>query len=237
MNPIFSSLVLLLVVGGDAPAPGESRTIGGKPLQERQMKDGLWVAGPCRITTPLPNGYPAPTVPGAIELKAYPAIRRAEATAGFGPELGRNLAFWKLFRHIQSHDIAMTAPVEMRFKESADESRTLEGWTMGFLYREPTMGKLGADGDVTVVDDPPLTVLSIGIQGDYSSERALAEAKTLRDELANLKGWRAIGSPRALFYNGPDTGAENRWAEIQQPVEKIPDPPAAPKKPAKKRAI
>jgi hypothetical protein len=33
------------------------------------------------------------SIPGAQELKAYPVIRKAEATAALGPEVGRSLAF------------------------------------------------------------------------------------------------------------------------------------------------
>ena len=34
----------------------------------------------------------------------------------------------------------------------------MSGWTMAFLYREPTLGKLGEDGEVKVVEDAPMLV-------------------------------------------------------------------------------
>lgn len=208
---------------GDHPLQaGDTRAVGGTPLDPRQQVDGTWRCGSCRVSAPLPAGYPPPTPPGALELKAYPLIRKAEATAMLGPEIGRNLAFWKLFHHIQSHEIAMTAPVEMKLQPKADDEQALAGWKMAFLYREPTIGKLGPDGEVSVLEDAPTTVLSIGVKGDYSTERALAEAQTLRDALAKLPGWRAAGPPRVLFYNGPDTRAADRWSEVQIPVERVP---------------
>lgn len=69
------------------------------------------------ITTPLPEGYPAPTPPGAIELKRYPSVRRAEFSAPMrlNADLGMNGGFFPLFRHIQRRNIAMTSPVEMDY--------------------------------------------------------------------------------------------------------------------------
>jgi hypothetical protein len=102
--------------------PGTTQPLPDRKAQfEREQVDGTWHAGPCRVSAPLPADYPAPTAPGAIELKAYPVVRKAQATALLGPEIGRNLAFWKLFRHIQSHAIAMTAPVEMRLDPKAGD--------------------------------------------------------------------------------------------------------------------
>lgn len=217
-----------------APPAGETRLVAGEAEAPSRAVDGVWIAGTSRIPTPLPIGYPPPTAPGRIELKSYPLVRKAEATAEFGPEFGRNLAFFKLFNHIQRNSIAMTSPVEMRLDPAADDAATLAGWSMAFLYREPTMGALGADGSVEVVDDAPLTVLSIGIRGDYSAERAWSEAETLRAQLAKLPGWRAVGSPRALFYNGPEARDDDRWAEVQLVIEREPAP-VEPKSPAKKR--
>ena len=45
-------------------------------------------------------------------------------------------SFWKLFRHIKSNDIPMTAPVEMDLNE---RSRTTN---MGFAYEHSRQGSL-----------------------------------------------------------------------------------------------
>lgn len=85
----------------------------------------------CRVDTPLPVGYPAPTAPGAIELKWYPVVRRAEVTgkATQTPEQGRNSTFWPLFKHIESRQIAMTAPVEMDYRGGQEGTGGREGST------------------------------------------------------------------------------------------------------------
>jgi hypothetical protein len=88
-----------------------------------------------------------------------------------------------------------------------------------------------------VVEEAPVTVISIGVQGDYTTARALAEAETLKAELAKLEGWRAAGSPRALFYNGPDTRTEKRWSEVQIPIERVPPPKPATHQKPKHRVI
>ncbi len=220
-----------------APPAGGVRVVDGDAAPASREVDGVWLAGSSRIPTALPIGYPPPTAPGRIELKSYPLVRKAEATAEFGPEFGRNLAFFKLFNHIQRNEIAMTAPVEMRLDPAAADAATLEGWSMAFLYREPTMGALGADGSVQVVDDAPLTVLSIGLRGDYTAARAWSEAETLRAELAKLPGWRAVGSPRALFYNGPEARDADRWAEVQLVIERVPAPVESNRAAKKRRRV
>ena len=60
-----------------APAPGQSVRISGS--QDPATKSGdLWKSGRFATEAPLPDGYNAPTPEGAIELKTYPTVRRAE---------------------------------------------------------------------------------------------------------------------------------------------------------------
>jgi hypothetical protein len=186
--------------------------------------EDLYVAGPCKVTTPLPEGYPTPTPPGAVELKRYPAARRAEYTSSGDSEFGRNIAFWPLFNHIKKHDIAMTSPVEMDFP-SREARATGEGspdpkdrrWTMSFLYRTPTMNATGQEGKVSVVDRAPVTVIAVGLRGPYSEEAMDDALNTLMQALATTE-YRAAGAPRALYYNGPDTAQRNLWSEVQIPI-------------------
>lgn len=118
----------------------------------------------CAITTPLPAGYPLPTPPGAIDLKRYPSIRRAEVTGDARPDLGMNFAFWPLFRHIKDRGIAMTSPVEMDYRGGEGEEVGTE-WTMSFVYRTADLGPTGDLGRVRVVDTEPMTVLALGGKG------------------------------------------------------------------------
>lgn len=189
-----------------------------------QRSEELYLCGPCRVTTPLPQGYPQPTPPGAVELKRYPNARRAEYASSGNSEFGRNLAFWPLFNHIKKHDIAMTSPVEMDFKSR--EPKVLgaapvagdKRWTMSFLYRTPDMNAPGQEGKVSVVDIPAVTVISVGVRGPYSEEALDDALNTLMTVLTDYPDWRPAGAPRALYYNGPDTAPANLWGEVQIPV-------------------
>ncbi len=108
----------------------------------------MWIAAAAlfRAARTPPAGHADPT--------AAPPRAGAVAVAESGFEIGRNLAFFKLFNRIQRRAIAMTAPIEMRLDAAADDPRTL-----------------GADGAVALVDDAPLNILSIGILGDDSAAR------------------------------------------------------------------
>ena len=60
-----------------APAAGQSVRVLGN--QEAASKSGdIWKSGKLTTEAPLPNGYNAPTPDGAVELKTYPTVRRAE---------------------------------------------------------------------------------------------------------------------------------------------------------------
>lgn len=167
------------------------------------------------IDTPLPVGYPDPTPPGAIDLKKYPSVRRAETSGESSPDLGMNFAFFSLFNHIRRRDIAMTSPVEMDYRPVREDSTQ---WTMSFLYRESSLGPTGPDRNVTVVDVPPMTVVSIGMRGRYSVERAKAQLPALEKWLSENPQWERAGDFRALYYNGPDRRTADQWAEVQIPV-------------------
>ncbi|GIW74273.1 MAG: hypothetical protein KatS3mg103_0795 [Phycisphaerales bacterium] len=169
---------------------GRAVRVGGSPehpLESRQARldDGstgtMYLAGPMRIVSPLPEGYPPPTPAGAIEVKHYPSVRRAELTVQASPRLGMNMAFFPLFRHIKKRDIAMTAPVEAEVPALAGTHGQIEQAdgptgaptqprpdrvTVSFLYRTADMGQPGqAEEGVVVVDTPPVTVLALGVRG------------------------------------------------------------------------
>ena len=136
--------------------------VGGDLDVEIGRNDGGYTCGDCVVETALPEGYPAPTPPGAIEVKRYPVIRRAEVTGRQAPDRGRNSAFFSLFRHIRSRDIAMTSPVEMDYPGwSGDASSAPKSWTMSFVYRTPDDGPIEQSGNVRVTDTAPVTVISI----------------------------------------------------------------------------
>lgn len=203
----------VLRVGGD-PDAGLTVTPGETTAGDRAP---YYQAGDAKISAALAEGYAPPTPPGAIELKVYEPYRQAVVeTAG-----GQNGAFWPLFRHISSRDIAMTSPVVMTGRmagEDTDES------TMAFLYRTPELGPTGAaERGVTVEDTERTTVLAVGFQGRDSgdaldrAERALLGWLDAQD--TDAQGvWVATDGPRLLGYNGPDVPTKNKWWELQIPV-------------------
>ena len=112
------------------------------------------------IEAPLPEGFPSYTPVGKIEVKRYPAYRKAE-TSG-------KVAFWTLFQHITTAGISMTAPVEMTFQ--ADGPPVGREQAMAFLYGDKSIGSAGRKGNVQVVDVPAATVVCIGVRGVRSDE-------------------------------------------------------------------
>src|SRR5690606_34984943 len=97
---------------GAAPAEDWVVQRGGGDMEIVATWDagrGWWRSGNSVIDTPLSAGYPPPTPPAAIDVKKYPAVRRA-AGAGGGRDTGS--ASWPLFKHIERNGIAMTSPAE-----------------------------------------------------------------------------------------------------------------------------
>jgi SOUL heme-binding protein len=168
------------------------------------------------IDTALPVGYPLPTPPGAMELKRYPSVRRAEQGGKGDMTGGMNGAFWPLFAHIQRNKIAMTAPVDMdlhwmrdRVKgagaeggeqgEAAEAAGKVDGsstiqnkdrWTMSFLYRTADLRETGTEGTVNIVDIEPMTVVSIGLDGrGMSAGRAGVREQSVEAAIEKLNAW------------------------------------------------
>lgn len=239
------------------PAAGALVRLGGGEAAVTKRGEGeattFGADGVMTIDTPLPVGYPDPTPPGAIDLKRYPSVRRAEVSGDVkGLSSGGSEGFWPLFRHIQRRDIAMTSPVEMEYrkvgttnagaeeeqsavpqdggKQDASKKADKETWTMAFLYRRAEQGDAGKDTSdqrVTVTDTPEMLVISIGMKGDYS--RALVEEgkKQLDAWLATQTRFEKAGEARALYYHGPSLRPWRKWAEVQYPVREVVQPVAA----------
>lgn len=226
------------------PKAGETTRVGGGDAAVTVRGEGETTTfsadGVLTIDTPLPVGYPDPTPPGAIDLKRYPSVRRAEVSGEVqNLSSGGSEGFWPLFRHIQRRDIAMTSPVEMEYRKAGAgkaEANTNAGkeaketWTMAFLYRRAEQGDAGqdaADQRVTVTDSPEMLVISVGMKGDYS--RALVEEgkKQLDAWLSSQTRFEKAGEARALYYHGPTFRPWRKWAEVQYPVREVAAPIAA----------
>jgi len=215
---------------GVAPTAGSARRVGGElTATVKEIGDRYRCLDRCSVEAPLPEGYPAPTPPGAIEIKHYPVVRRAEVSGTSDPDRGRWTGFWPLFSHIKKRSIAMTAPVEVDYEGLQGESDP-SGWTMAFLYRHRTQGETGPSGRVNVLDAPARVVLSIGVRGPYGTRHMREPLQALERWLARNPGWVQAGAPRALYYNSPMKPAADKWCEVRIPVD-----PAGRVKPAPKR--
>jgi hypothetical protein len=195
--------------------------VGGEAdldLETVESQEGpLYTSGLVRTDTKLPVGYPSPTPPGAIELKHYPSIRRAEYTSDSSLGGMGQGGFWPLFQHITRNDIAMTAPVEMEYSDNDDDAKA-EQWTMAFLYHTTKDGPTGDDGSVTVVDTDPKTFLAIGVQGRQGWNDIESIEEDLDAWLAENPEWKRTGLARTLGYNGPNIPSRYQWWEVQIPV-------------------
>jgi hypothetical protein len=169
-----------------------------------------------------PPGWPEPTVVGEIELKRYPEHRLARAVASGGRQNG---LFWSLFRHIESNDIPMTAPVEMTGPAARDRGNNggqgpAES-TMAFLYPDMETGSLGSDGTVEVVDVEPVLAVSIGVRGNLGGRTVEQAGELLRAWIADRPDLREAGPLRVMGYSSPMIPRNLRYSEIQIPVEPV----------------
>ncbi len=157
----------------------------------------------------MPEGFPPYTPVGKVEVKEYPAYRKAEAA-------GR-IAFWTLFRHISQADISMTAPVEMTYQE--DGPPVGREQAMAFLYGDPTLGTPGRQGGVDVSDVPPMRVVSIGVRGARTNAAVSTAHNRLLDWLGeHAEQYQQDGPVRVLGYNSPFVPRDRQFFEVQIPI-------------------
>ena len=158
---------------------------------------------------PLPEGFPAYTPVGVIEVKRYPAYRKA-----VGP------GFWPLFQHIQTQGIPMTAPVEMVSETSVQG----EG-AMAFLYQNTEVGEIGPVDGVAVEDTPETVVASLGMRGRLNKEIAEGARQRLEAWHAEQSTYTRIGdgeeSFRVFGFNGPMVRESERFWEMQMLLRSI----------------
>jgi hypothetical protein len=155
----------------------------------------------------MPAGFPAYTPVDQIEVKQYPAYRKAVSNG--------SAAFWSLFSHIKQNKIAMTAPVEMTY--GSPDSDRLQQQSMAFLYGQPSLGSTGSQGSVEVVDVPAAKVVSIGVRGARTDGKVNEAREKLEAWLTN-NGLRASGELRVMGYNSPFVPRDRQFFEVQIPV-------------------
>jgi hypothetical protein len=163
-----------------------------------------------------PEGFPLPTPVGDIEIKKYPAYRKVET------DMSTNRAFWTLFSHIKNENIAMTAPVEIGYGN--DRKSELKEQKMAFLYGKPTLGELGKDKTVDVMDIPAATVVSMGVRGPQNKDSILDAQRQIEAWLeSEKKSWASAGSLRIMAYNSPFVPRDRNFYEVQMPVLPVED--------------
>jgi hypothetical protein len=168
----------------------------------------------------LPEGFPSPTLPGVIELKQYPPYRAATVRTDGQLAIATAVAFNPLFAHISRNDIAMTSPVEARYPTLAEAAHTTEGQVdVSFLYGSQDLPIGQTAGGVVVEDHPAMTVVSLGLVGEYSWERFQQGLKELKVWLANHPCYHIVGPVRRFLYDSPSVPANHKRSEVQLPIE------------------
>ena len=166
-----------------------------------------------RVEAPVPAGFPAPTPVGVVEIKKLPVYRMAKvANSGMG---GNN--FFTLFNHIKKNNIEMTAPVEMTM---AEKNGKYTEPSMAFLYQETTLGKVGPQGNVAVLDTTECTVVSVGMRGSPSSENIESARRWLLEKIKTTpQAYEIAGELKVMGYNSPFMPEKLRYYEVQLPLK------------------
>ena len=166
-----------------------------------------------RVEAPVPAGFPAPSPVGVVEIKKLPVYRMAKvANSGMG---GNN--FFTLFNHIKKNNIEMTAPVEMTMTEK--NGKYTES-SMAFLYQETTLGKVGPQGNVAVLDTTECTVVSVGMRGSPSSENIDSARRWLLEKIKTTpQAYEIAGELKVMGYNSPFMPEKLRYYEVQLPLK------------------
>jgi len=162
----------------------------------------------------LPEGFPPPGKVGVVMIKKYPAYRAARTSATQAG--GESRMFGVLFNHIKQNQIPMTTPVEMNYAPVA--SGKMEESDMAFMYASPDKPKGTAGAGVEVVDTAPMTVVSIGLRGGYTTGNYEKHFEKLEAFLAANPQWQRAGEPRRLGYNSPFIPWFLRYSEVQIPI-------------------
>ena len=169
---------------------------------------------------PLPIGFPLPTEPGVIEVKQYPEYRAVTYTHNGEVQQASRIAFNPLYQHISSNNIAMTTPVEVRYY--GDRPVQIDSYTradVSFLYSDRNISPSTIAPNVKVTDYPPMTVVSIGIQGAYTWESYQIHLQELDRWLHQHPEYKIVGESRRFLYNSPMTPESLKRSEVQIPIE------------------
>lgn len=165
-----------------------------------------------KVEAPVPAGFPAPTPVGVVEIKKLPVYRMAKVNNTGG---GNN--FFTLFNHIKKNNIEMTAPVEMTM---AEKNGKYTESSMAFLYQETTLGKVGPQGNIAVLDTKECMVASIGMRGSPTAEAIESAKRWLIEKIKTApEGYEISGELKVMGYNSPFMPEKLRYYEVQLPLK------------------
>jgi effector-binding domain-containing protein len=167
----------------------------------------------------LPSGFPDPATIGIIEIKQYPQYRSVTYTHSGDLRAATGAAFNPLFQHISNNQIAMTAPVEARYRAIEGQRGAFSHAEVSFLYPAPNIAPTSIGPAVAVTDTGPMTVVSIGVRGAYTWESYEQNLQKLKDWLQQHPEYEIVGPPRRFFYNSPMTPEATKISEVQIPIE------------------
>jgi effector-binding domain-containing protein len=173
---------------------------------------------PQKMSAYLPSGFPEPAEIGTIKIKQYPHYRAVTYTHTGDLRQATGVAFNPLFQHISSNQIAMTTPVEARYTEISGQVGGVVQAEVSFLYPTPNITPDSINSVVSVTNTPPMTVVSIGIQGAYTWESYEQNLQKLQDWLQEHPEYVIVGPPRRFFYNSPMTAEAIKISEVQIPI-------------------
>ena len=161
-----------------------------------------------KVEAPVPAGFPAPTPVGVVEIKKLPVYRMAKVNNTGG---GNN--FFTLFNHIKKNNIEMTAPVEMTM---AEKNGKYTESSMAFLYQETTLGKVGPQGNIAVLDTKECMVASIGMRGSPTAEAIESAKRWLIEKIKTApEAYEIEGELKVMGYNSPFMPEKLRYYEVQ----------------------
>ncbi len=179
---------------------------------------------------PLPDGYPAPGPLGVVIEKQYPASRTFWAKG--------DRAFAMCFAFLKAQSLQMTTPVlwddavvdepeENREEAAADADSENESATrrMHFVLQSPELAQPGRWGPVTVQDMPALRVASVALRGPLNRGTIQRCKQNLRQYLADRPTVQSAGPVRILGYNSPQIPEDQRFWEVQVPIQTV-NPPS-----------
>ena len=108
------------------------RVQGEQP--EAYLDGDIWKFDFNSCETSLAENYPAATAINCVEIKTYPAERRAyidSRALWFQKLFGIGRTFWALFDHIRIRKLPLTCPVILQ----KERGTRLGNWVMTYVYR------------------------------------------------------------------------------------------------------